>query len=131
MFAWTRGWLVFVAVLACAVIAFLTLRTSPYVGELPFIPSWLGVWADSHGNLRNLPAFFLLTLFLVPALGRLHAGLLAAILSITLELAQLLRPGRTFDWADICWSLVGVVLAVAGVWGAVKWKRRRISSPSA
>jgi hypothetical protein len=101
------------ALAAIGVIAYLALRASPWVGEVPWIPRWLSDWADRNGNLRNLPAFAALAAVLMFALGRHPGAALAAVLSAALELAQVFISGRTFDWADIGWSLAGVAL-VAG-----------------
>jgi len=49
------------AILTCA------LAPSSYMAELPFIPQWLGEWADRNPNFRNFPVFaaFAALLFLV------------------------------------------------------------------
>lgn len=104
------------ALAATGVVGFLALRPSPWLGELPWIPRWLSGWADHHGNLRNLPAFAVLAIALTLALGWRLGAAIAAMLAIVLELAQLGIAARSFDWADIGWSLAGVA-AAAGCCG--------------
>jgi hypothetical protein len=93
--------------------AFLAWRRSPWLQEIPWLPRWLGQWADRHGDLRNLPAFAGLGLGLIFALG-FRPGLLAGLgVAIVLEVVQLWIPGRYFSWMDIVASCLGV-LAAAG-----------------
>lgn len=107
--AWFRSLL---ACLVVTVVAFLALRASPYISEIPWIPAWLSEWADRHANLRNLPAFAGLAFALLWPLGVRVAACVASLLAVVLECAQVFIDGRTFDLADIGWSLLGVVLAV-------------------
>ncbi len=109
---------------AVAVIGFLALRSSPRVAELAWVPRWLSAWADHHGSLRNLPAFAALALVLILTLGRRPGSALAALLGVFLELAQTFISGRTFDWADIGWSLAGVV-AVSAAFAVACFFRNR------
>ncbi len=94
---------------AGALVAYLALRSSPWVGELSWLPAGLADWADHHGRLRNLPAFAGLTAVLVTALGWRRGAGCSALLAVGLECAQLGIRGRSFDPADIGWSLLGVV----------------------
>lgn len=110
---------------AVAAIAYLALRGSPWVSEIPWIPSWVGEWADRNGNLRNLPAFAGLTLVLLWPLGWRTAALLSAILAVLLECAQVFIAGRHFDWADIGWSLLGVALVAVPAAAVAAAKRRK------
>lgn len=105
-------------------VVYLATRGSPYLAEVPWLPDWLGAWADRHGNLRNLPAFFALGVVLVGLCGRRRAMGLGCGLGIGLELAQLFIAGRQFSWADIFWSCTGVFLAAA-LAGASAWLVRR------
>lgn len=97
---------------ALGVVAFLALRSSPWLGELSWMPRWLSDWADRNGDLRNLPAFAGLAAVLVLGLGRRWGGIVAATSAVGLEAAQVFIAGRVFGWADIAWSLVGVALVL-------------------
>jgi hypothetical protein len=46
------------------------------MSELPFIPTWLGTWADRNGNFRNFPVFaaFAALLFFVFKFFRLQTA---------------------------------------------------------
>ena len=108
--------LVLVAGLA-ATIAFLALRTSPYVQYLPWMPRRLGIWADHHGIVRNVAAFFAFSLAVYFLLGR--GGWTVAALcafATAVEVAQRWIPGRVFDWWDILASIAGVLIAWLLAW---------------
>jgi hypothetical protein len=124
---WNVKWLKALALISVGVVAFLALRPSPYVGELPWMPDWLGHWADRNGNVRNLPAFAGLAMILVWALGWRAAGVWASLLAVSLECAQVVIAGRSFDWADIGWSLTGVILVVAPYYSVAKFREKRKS----
>jgi hypothetical protein len=113
------------AILICA------LAPSPNMTELPFIPQWLGEWADRNPNFRNMPVFAALSALIVlvvtfdPRLvtryGRrrlaVGAGFVTALLGVVLELLQrLFLVNRHFDWADIVWITSGAFAGVAVAW---------------
>ena len=108
--------------------------------ELPFIPQWLGAWADRNPNFRNFPVFAALAflLFFVCNSFRLQtancylptsnttsyprlatrygrwriafgAFLATALLGTSLEVAQILIPGRVADWHDVLWASLGAL----------------------
>ncbi len=109
---------------AVAALAFLALRPSPFIDRVPWIPHWLGHWADHHGVLRNTVAFFAVGLFIFAALGRHWAYLLAlAVFATALEIAQRWIPGRIYDSKDIAASLVGLTFA----WVLVHAARRLVA----
>jgi glycopeptide antibiotics resistance protein len=100
-----------------AVLAFLALRTSPYLQYVPWMPRRIGVWADHNGILRNVAAFFAFALFVYLLIGRRAwhvAGL--CLFATAVEVAQLWIRGRVFDWRDIVASIVGVLLAWPIAW---------------
>lgn len=107
-----RTWRVLAGILLGAVIGFLALRSSPYVQHLPWMPRWLGEWADSNGIVRNVVAFFALGLgwFVLVSRQWWHVIALAGF-GVALEVAQRWIPGRIFDWRDIIASLAGVLFA--------------------
>lgn len=112
------------AILGAAALAYLSLRPSAFVGEVVWIPSWLGRWADRHGVLRNAAAFFVFGFFCFACLGRrpLHLWALGAF-AVVIEVAQLWLPHRVFDWRDIVASLAGLVCAWLLVWLGHRFKR--------
>jgi glycopeptide antibiotics resistance protein len=116
--------LLVVIVLAVAV-AFLALRTSPYLQYVSWMPRWIGVWADSNGILRNTVAFFALALLVCFLVGRGIWQVLGLCLFATaIEVAQLWVRGRVFDGQDIVASIAGILLA----W-PVAWAFRSRSNP--
>jgi len=95
---------------------YFTWRASPFLQQIPWMPDWLGRWADANGNLRNLPAFAVLAYGLMGCLGaRVGIGLSFA-LAVGLEVGQVCIPTRFFSWADIWISCLGVGLAGFSVW---------------
>lgn len=123
-----RGLLAGAVVLgAAAVLAFLALRASPYLGDLPWLPRWLSRWADHHGVARNAAAFLGFGLLFFPLAGRRWPQIAgAAAFSIALELAQLWIPARIFDMKDIAASLLGLALA----WGLTACLARAVRGRS-
>ena len=93
-------------------IAFLALRSSPYLQYVPWMPRRIGVWADSNGIVRNIAAFFVFALAVFLLVGR-RAGHVAVLclFATAIEMAQLGIKGRVFDWRDILASMGGIILA--------------------
>ena len=99
------------------VLAFLALRTSPYLQYIPWMPRRIGVWADHNGIVRNAAAFFAFALIVYLLVGRRAwqvAGL--CFFATAVEVAQLWIRGRVFDWRDIAASIIGVLLAWPVAW---------------
>ena len=99
-------------------VLFLSVKSSPAMSEIPWIPASLAGWADRNGDLRTavpfIPLCLLAVLFLEARL-KLKLGLsirLGAAAGLTLllsaETAQLWLPGRTFSPADLAWGAAGV-----------------------
>lgn len=94
------------------VLAFLSLRASSHVHTLPWIPGFIGTWADTHGIVRNTAAFFAFGLLALPVLGRgWRVALALAVFATLIEVAQIWIPSRNFDLLDIAASLAGLALA--------------------
>lgn len=111
-------WLRYVVAASCAaLIAFLALRSSPYLQYIPWMPRSIGVWADSHGMERHVVGFFALGLAVFLLLGRsLAVVLAAAAFAALLEIAQLGIRGRSFDLGDLGAGVIGVLLAWPIAW---------------
>ena len=101
------------AVLAAALLfMFLAWRSSPWLGQLQWLPRPLTHWADRHGIVRNVAGFFAFGVVMFALLGRRWPQLLlAAFFATALEVAQIWIPHRFFDRKDIYASLLGIVIA--------------------
>ena len=105
--------------------AYLTLRPSPILNELPWLPDWLGHWADANGDLRTAVPFFLLSLLWAVGGRRLRGRSWARrwvsgfagiwLLLLVTESLQLLIPSRNFSLLDIAWGTIG--FAIGGLLG--------------
>jgi hypothetical protein len=116
---------------------YLSFRGTGELSTVVWMPSAIGEWADQHGRLRNLPAYFLLTLpFLAlfqEGRSRLGAAVGVGVLGTVLELAEYFVPARMVEWQDITWSWAGVAAAWAlgeGVrQGAARLGNKRTCAP--
>lgn len=122
------------------VVLYLSLRPSPVLMEVAWLPNWLSEWADRHGDLRTgvpyLGASFLICLcvalydqicpsVMMPASARrithliLSGGGLFFLLVLT-EVIQLWLPQRWPRWQDVFWGgsgiLVGAILLLFAEW---------------
>ena len=116
--------LVALAALAGA-LAFFALRSSSYLQTVPWLPRFIGRWADAYGVGRNVVAFFALGLAYFPLISHRigHVVALCAFATL-LEVAQLWIPTRQFDWRDIVASVAGILAA----WPPALWLARRRSA---
>jgi hypothetical protein len=128
-----------------AAIAICSLAPSAYMTEIPFIPTWLGTWADANPNFRNMPVFaalaalvYIVVTFyqpLVISCGWWHLafGVFAAssMLGALLEVAQARIPGRWADPFDVMWSALGALMGVCVASFAVSLFKMRYSGNSA
>ncbi|MGF1451697.1 MAG: WcaI family glycosyltransferase [Opitutales bacterium] len=115
----------FLGLLFVATIVFVSVKNTPYMRDLPWLPSALADWADHNPNRRTfLPFFF--AAFILPLVTQcrwrmrwthlcLSAGGLLATLGIT-ELLQWPMPMRSAAWSDIGWGATGIA---AGLFTAV------------
>lgn len=125
-----RRWLPVVGVLvlvgAALLFMFLAWRSSPRLGQLPWLPRTLTRWADRHGVARNVVGFFFLGALAFSLMGRRWPQvLLVACFATALEVAQIWIPHRFFDRRDIYASLLGVALAWIVVSGIARALRRK------
>jgi hypothetical protein len=108
--------------LGCVCAVYFCWRGTGAVSTIPWMPDAVGQWADSHGRLRNFPAFFLLACPVLPIFSRRVSRLWAAVALSTfgtvLELVEYFIPGRMVEWQDITWSCGGVAVAWVSFEGA-------------
>jgi hypothetical protein len=101
---------------------YLSVRPSPALATVWWLPHFISRWADHHGILRNFPAYAMLAVpFLMVATGvrqRAYAVAFLAIFAALMEIIQLWIPTRFADMRDIVWSWAGL-LAAWGLFEAV------------
>ena len=97
--------------------AFFSLRSSTYLHTVPWMPHWLGNWADHHGIFRNTVGFFVfgLTMLLLLGTRAWHLATLC-VFATAVEVAQIWIPTRRYDWKDIVASVAGLLLAWPIAW---------------
>lgn len=108
----------------CLLIAYFSLRSSPILTEVGWLPHWLSQWAGAgnNGERRTSVPFFVLSFYLACEailsikhcralpfmLWGLAAYALFGLLCIT-EFVQIWLPQRTASWADIIWGSLGII----------------------
>lgn len=121
------------AILAGAVL-FLTLRASPHVSSLSFIPLKTAYYLDAHDKLRNFLGFAtvavaingILSGFRREQMGTIALRILALGGMITLiECAQFFLPTRFPDAKDV---LTGAAGAIVGSLPWLRWRKSRDSA---
>lgn len=128
-------WLWVVGLAAGGLAIYLSVKPSPEMSAVHWLPARITHWADQHGRLCNLPAYALLAIPFL-AMGRspqkrlvISLGLVAFI--ALLELAQRWIPSRTSDGWDILWGGTGVFAVQSlielgvGVWRRTREKRTK------
>ena len=112
-----------IALLFAGLCVYASLRDSPYLVELPFMPKGVGRWLDVHENTRHLWGYAVLTLLTGWAFlgGRTPVAWRNLVLSLSglailLEALQIFLPHRRADVWDVVWSLLGA--AFGGLLGA-------------
>jgi len=110
------------------VVTFLSLRSSPAISTVRWIPRFIANWADRHGRVDNLPANGMMGVpfFLMASTFRrqLWSVAILSLFIVSLELAQLAIPTRHCDIGDMVWGSLGLAVA----WAACEAiKRFRIS----
>jgi len=79
------------------------------------LPRWFVHWYNHSGELRNLPAYFILGLLAFASVPfRFRRLMLYGLLSLAtgLEICQIWMPSRSFDLVDIGLSWVGLLFAL-------------------
>ena len=115
-------------------ILYLSLKSSPTLSNIKWLPSWLTAWADRYGEVRTLVPYFASAVLLAPMAfflpGRpnvadltVRRGLLSGRvirvgaagvfgLLVLTELIQRNLEQRVASWADIGWGTLGIILGV-------------------
>jgi VanZ family protein len=130
----------FLILLSLCLVLYFSLRPSPALSEIVWLPRWLAVWADRHGDLRtgvpylgmSLLISLCITLYdqalpsvLVPSSARRIAflvfscGTLFALLVLT-EIVQYWMPQRWARWQDVFWGGTGILVGIF-IWSAAEW----------
>lgn len=95
-----------------------TLTPDGDFGTHVWLPAVLRLWLNGHGEVRNIPAYFFLSVPVLIAFSRRHSFVALALLfagAASIELVQILIPDRTFDVIDIILSWLGIVIAQMAV----------------
>jgi glycopeptide antibiotics resistance protein len=96
-------------------VTFLSLRSSPAVSTVKWMPRIVAHWADRHGRFCNFPAYGLLAVpfLMIASTIRRQAWVVAmlAALIFLLEIAQLAVPTRFCDIGDMACGWAGLLVA--------------------
>jgi hypothetical protein len=96
---------------------FLSVKSSPCMSAVRWLPHFITAWADRHGRLCNFPAFAMLAIpFLAFAPGLLNRACVTASLAIfvaALEIFQIWIPTRSADEWDVFWGWSGLLTSWA------------------
>jgi glycopeptide antibiotics resistance protein len=102
-------------VVGIGLVIFLSLRSSPAISSVRWVPGIISHWADRHGRACNFPAYGMLAVpfLMITSTFRQQARVigLLALLIISLEFAQRAIPTRVCDLGDVAWGWAGLVAA--------------------
>ena len=101
--------LFFILLILC--VPFFSWLPSPDLNESSVLPNWLGAWANEYGNLRTAVPFFgigFLASMLHFVFFKVLRGGFVGLLFV--ESVQLFLPQRHFDWLDVLFGMLGLVL---------------------
>jgi VanZ family protein len=91
-----------------------------------YFPAWLPAWAERHGEFRNYPAYFIVSVLWFIAgrtwRQRLVAGFALAVFGGLAEVIQIGLPYRYASPVDAAWSWAGIATA----WALCRLGRRAI-----
>lgn len=108
-------------VLLILVVGYLSWRPSPMMEEIPWIPSFLGIWADEFVRARTAVPFVALGFLngltqVVRKAGIVdfaRSALAYLGLAVVVELVQVFIPSRHCDVQDMLWAVLGTMLGQA------------------
>lgn len=119
---WMGKAILLAAVTGLALAVYLSVRPSPAMMTVNWLPRFIADWADHYGRFRNFPAYAMLAVpFLMVTPGTLRRARVAVLLVVfvaALEFVQIWIPTRFADLWDIFWGGAGI-LAVWGIFEAV------------
>jgi len=96
---------------------YLSLKPSPSMNAVRWLPRFITAWADRHGQSDNFVAYSMLSIpFLMVAPGRLERACVTtslAILVAAMEIIQIWIPTRVADEWDIFWGWSGLLASWA------------------
>lgn len=105
---------------------------NPDVGNVLPVPAVIRQWVNANSNLRTAVPFVLLGMLgegLLPRhrsnlMARLKMGGVLLLLVVIAELGQLWLPKRHFDWGDIGYGALGIILGMVVAIGFKHWFNR-------
>ena len=100
------------ALILVILICYLSWIPDPQLIHVPFIPSWLGKWADSFTRLRTGCPFIILSFLFAFNISSKYNALISFCLLVLVEWIQLFIPHRHFDLHDIFWGFAGILLGI-------------------
>jgi hypothetical protein len=114
---WFEKAMFLAGVVGVGLAVFLSVRSSPAMMTVDWLPKFVANWLDHYGRFRNFPAFAMLAIpFLIITPKFLQRACIIALLAIlidSLELIQVWIPTRFADLGDIFWGWTGLLAA----WG--------------
>lgn len=114
-YKWVREGMLCAGLAGIGLVVFLSLRSSPALTTVKWMPRTIANWADRHGRFCNFPAYGLVALpfFFIATTTRQKAWTFAllALLIASLEICQLAIPARYCDIWDIVWGCAGLLTA--------------------
>tara|TARA_R110000868_G_scaffold268949_2_gene528228 strand:- start:957 stop:1406 length:450 start_codon:yes stop_codon:yes gene_type:complete len=119
-------------IIGALLVLYLSWVSSPKIGEIRFIPSWMASWVDTYEffTIRTAIPFIILGMLSGWYLNYLKREVLSwffvwlmlSLLVILAELGQYFRPMRSFDWKDIAWGSIGAALGLSLLYaGSLFW----------
>ena len=126
--------------LSVCLVLYFSLRPSPALSEINWLPQWLASWADRNGNLRTIVPYLgasLLVSLCVSLYEQIFPSISVSvgirrficlatgasslfILLLLTELAQIGLSRRWASWEDVFWGGLGIFLGIL-LWLSVEW----------
>lgn len=125
-----------VILLGMLAVLYLSWVSSPKIGGIRFMPSWLADWVDTYELMDIRTAIPLIVLGILVGLYLnyqkrevfwwIFGWIMLSLLVVLAELGQYFRPMRSFDWIDIAWGSAGSGLGLFVIFvGATFWNSKK------